>query len=90
MNKSREDKLFSVGQSSVRDIFVQVGQVLGFKIYPHRFRATWATEFSDKVGSFSALKEQGGWRSDSGALRYVTGAGEQSEHRIRKEMFGDE
>lgn len=89
VNKEREDKLFSISQTTLRDVFRQVGGILGFKIHPHRFRATWGTEFDDKIGSFPALKEQGGWRSDSSALRYVHGAGPRSEDDIRKDMFGD-
>lgn len=88
-NKDREDKLFNISQTTLRDVFRQAGVILGFKIHPHRFRATWGTEFDDKIGSFPALKEQGGWKSDSSALRYVHGAGVRSEENIRKEMFGD-
>ena len=88
-NKDREDKLFSISQTTLRDVFRQMGVVLGFKIHPHRFRATWGTEFDDKIGSFPALKEQGGWRSDSSALRYVHGAGARSEDNIRRDIFGD-
>ena len=88
-NKDRDDKLFNISQTTLRDVFRQAGVILRFKIHPHRFRATWGTEFDDKIGSFPALKEQGGWRSDSSALRYVHGAGVRSEDDIRKEMFGD-
>jgi integrase len=61
-----------IKQHAVNDYCERLGQRIGVRVRPHRFRHTWATDFlKRRPGDIETLRRIGGWRNYKMIERYV-------------------
>lgn len=82
------EPLFPLKESTLYKYLREVGCHALMKVYPHKFRHTFATYFYRETLDIDGLKRLGGWKSDTAIGRYIHRKEEElskAHHRVFQE-----